>query len=131
MRRLVHYFVVGIGFGSASYILNLLIFGFTPTWSNVLVTWFFSGLMGLAALIFNWDSQPAWLLHLVHLLAIFSLVLAMLAINGWYVPLGYEWLSFLFSFLMIYLAIYLYLLWLNWQSVQKINGKLQAGRNNS
>lgn len=131
MRRLVHYFVVGIGFGSAAYILNLLIFQFTPTWSNVLVTWLFSGLMGLATLIFNWETKHAWLIQLLHLASIFGLVLLMLVLNGWYVPAGREWFGFVLSFSMIYLAIYLYLLWLNWQSVQKINGKLQAGRNNS
>lgn len=131
MRKLIHYFISGIGFGSAVYIIYLLNFDFIPTWSNVLVTWLFSGGMGLAALLFDWEPKWAWLPFLCHWIVVFTLVLGMLVINGWYVPLGYDWLGFLFSFAMIYLVIYLYLLWQNWHSVEKINQKLVSNRNNS
>lgn len=129
MRKGIHYFISGIGFGSVGYLVNLLIYGFSPSWLNVLLTWLFSGCMGVAALIFEYDVKP-WLTFSLHFLIILSLVIGMLTVTGWYQPQGYEWISFLMSFVMTYLAIYTYLLWLNHQTVGKINQKLKETGNN-
>ncbi|WP_367783249.1 DUF3021 domain-containing protein [Streptococcus pluranimalium] len=131
MRKIVNYFLIGVGWGSFMYLVNLLIFNFTPSWSNSVVTWIAGGLMGLAALIYD---HPRWTdakKTMLHILAIYGLVMGMLLINHW-IPLE---LSYLFGvslqFLIIYLLIALFFAWLNKDSVSKINQKLRNKENKS
>ena len=57
MKKVVNYFVVGVGIGSFLYILSLLMYGFEPTWENAMVDWLASGLMGVSSLIYE---HPKW-----------------------------------------------------------------------
>ncbi|AXJ13943.1 DUF3021 domain-containing protein [Streptococcus pluranimalium] len=131
MKKIVRYFMTGVGFGSFIYLINLLIFNFSPTWFNSIVTWIASGLMGLAALIYE---HPVWTdarKTMLHLFAIYALVVGMILINRW-IPFELSYLlGVSLQFLLIYLLIFLFFAWMNKDSVSKINQKLRNKENKS
>lgn len=124
MKKVVNYFMVGVGIGSFLYTLSLLMYGFEPTWENALVDWLASGLMGVSALI---DEHPKWSeakKRLLSILTIYGLVMGMLLYNAWLpLELGYI-ISGSLQFLLIYGLIALYFAWQNKESVRRINQKL-------
>lgn len=131
MRKIVNYFLIGMGWGSFIYLVNLLIFKFAPSWSSSFVTWISSGLMGLAALIYHHPKWSDAKKTLIHILTIYLLVMVMLFINQW---VSFEmtyilWVSL--QFLMIYLIIAGFFAWQNKGSVSKINQKLSNRKNKS
>lgn len=131
MKKIVNYFLIGVGWGSFIYLVNLLIFNFTPSWSSSFVTWVASGLMGLAALIYE---HPKWTdakKTTLHILIIYGLVIAMLFINHW-VPFELSYfLGVSLEFLVIYLIIALFFAWQNRDATRKINQKLADKGNKS
>lgn len=131
MRKIVNYFLIGVGWGSFMYLVNLLIFNSTPSWFSSLVTWVISGLMGLAALIYHHPKWSDAKKRLIHVLTIYVLVMVMLIINQW-VP--FEMIHIFgvsLQFLVIYLVIAGFFAWQNKDSVSKINQKLRNKENKS
>lgn len=131
MRKIVNYFLIGMGWGSFIYLVNLLIFKFTPSWSSSFVTWISSGLMGLAALIYHHPKWSDAKKTLIHILTIYFLVMVMLFINQW-VPFEMTYILWVsLQFLVIYLIIAGFFAWQNKGSVSKINQKLSNRKNKS
>lgn len=124
MKKVVSYFMVGVGIGSFLYILSLLIYGFEPTWQNALVDWMASGLMGVSSLINEYPKWSESKKRGLSILAIYSLVMGMLLYNAWLpLELGYI-IGGSLQFFLIYGLIALYFAWQNKESVRRINQKL-------
>ncbi|WP_341931833.1 DUF3021 domain-containing protein [Streptococcus pluranimalium] len=131
MRKIVRYFMMGVGIGSFLYIVSLLAYGFEPTWENVIVDWLASGLMGISGLI---HEHPKWsdaTKNTLNLLAVYVLVMGMLLYNAW-LPLEFGYvIGSTIQFILIYGLIVLYFAWQNKDSVSKINQKLRNKENKS
>ena len=131
MKKVVNYFVVGVGIGSFLYILSLLMYGFEPTWENAMVDWLASGLMGVSSLIYEHPKWTERKKRIVSMLVVYTLVMAMLLFNAWLpLELGYI-IGGSLQFLLIYGLIALYFYWQNKESVRRINQKLSNRKNKS
>lgn len=130
MRKLVMYAVFGIGWGSFMYMLNLLVFHFSPTWSNAAVTWFASALMGLVTVIYQHERWSDSVKIGLHLLSIYVLVLGMLLVNQWIPLKGTYLMGVTFEFIVIYVLITAFIYWQTKTSVKRVNQKLNAQKIN-
>ncbi|WEV36500.1 DUF3021 family protein [Lactobacillus sp. ESL0677] len=120
--------IIGIGFGSFSYLVFLLFKWQTtlPTAQNIISIWLMSFLIGALTEIFDFYGMSILTL-LVHFCSTVILVLAMTAYNGWLATLSHSplaWTSVIGLYLFIWLTLFTY----QHLSVKRINQKL-AQRN--
>lgn len=128
MKKLFDRFAYGVTFGSFIYLAQLFIWNIAEqTSQQLLVTVFFSGLMGLSALIYELKKGSDLAKTILHFVVILALVAGMTSLNGWV-----DWtadLGFLFGFLiqfsLIYLAIWTLIYLLNRQQIKRINENLR------
>ncbi|MGT2832195.1 DUF3021 domain-containing protein [Streptococcus halotolerans] len=124
MKKVIDYFMMGVGIGSIIYILCLLLYGFEPTWENALIDWLASGLMGVSSLIYDHPKWSAFKKRLLSMLSVYLLVMGMLFYNAW-LPFEVAYIiGASVQFLFIYGIIVFYFSWQNKDSVRKINQKL-------
>lgn len=130
MRKLISYFVIGMGIGQIFYLTLLSFMGVsTQTFNNMLSVSILSGFMGLASLVYSWEKLAPLYQRSLHILLIFGLVTAMMLFNGWFLQVNF--LSFATEFFAIYAVITLGIIWYERSYVQKINKKIQQSRSNS
>ncbi|MEE3699341.1 DUF3021 domain-containing protein [Streptococcus uberis] len=127
MKKIINTYIYGMGIGGILYIISLALSNVqTQTFSNIASCLFFSGLMGLVSLIYDWKKIPFILQNLLHFLGIFLLVYAINYYNGWINPDYF--VPFFIRFLIIYLIVWLCIYLLNYQTSKEINKKLQERR---
>lgn len=85
MKKMSSYLLSGVGFGSFSYLLVLLLHVQTefPTSKNILSIFMVSALVGVWSMIFkkeNWNFLGQLLMHFV---GTFALMVALMLMNGW------------------------------------------------
>ena len=129
MRKLLEAFLIGIGYGTIVYVSCLYIQGVeTQTLSNIASVALFSGVIGIVSLIFLVDALALKWQLLIHFLAVFGLIVGMNAYNGFtdqfFHPL------FLGGFVLIYVLVWLVVLYLTHEKVNRINHKLEEKRKN-
>lgn len=128
MKKYVDYWMYGVGIGATWYVANLFFWKIAEqTTSQILVTLFFSGLMGLSALIYELEKGSELVKTSLHFGVALALVAGMTSLNSWV-----DWtadLGFLFGFLiqfgLTYLAIWTLLYLLNRQQIKRINENLR------
>lgn len=131
MKKLVMYVVFCIGFGSFMYLISLLVFHFSPTWSNAAVTWFASALMGLSSVIYQQERWADGMKIGLHLLTIYILVLGMLLVNQWIPLKGSYLMGVTLEFIVIYVLISVFIRWQTQAGVNRVNQKLRDRKNKS
>lgn len=128
MKKLFDCFAYGVTIGSAIYLTQLFFWNIAEqTSQQVLVTVFFSGLMGLSALIYDQPKGSDLAKTSLHFAVILLLVVGMTSLNGWVdwtADVGFL-LGFLTQFVLIYLAIWTSLYLLNRQQIRRINENLR------
>lgn len=130
MRKLISYFVIGMGIGQIFYLTLLSFMGVsTQTLTNMLSVSILSGFMGLASLVYSWEKLAPLYQRSLHILLIFGLVTVVMVFNGWFSQVHF--ISFATEFFAIYAVITLGIIWYERSYVQKINKKIQHSRSNS
>lgn len=128
MKKLFDRFAYGVTIGSFIYLAQLFIWNIAEqTSQQLLVTVFFSGLMGLSALIYELEKGSDLAKTSLHFGVILALVVGMTSLNGWV-----DWtadLGFLFGvltqFSLTYLAIWTGFYLFNRQQIKRINENLR------
>ena len=127
MKKYVDSWMYGVGIGMIFYLLTLLIWSVPgQTIYQMAVTVIFSGVMGLASLVY--DSLPTsdFYKRIVHFSLIFACVMAMVLLNGWLDIKDMSMLALIFlEFLLIYLMISGIVYLTEKQKIKKINEKLR------
>lgn len=124
LAKLITNSIIGIGFGSFSYLIFLLfkLQSTFPSTKNILSIWIMSALIGCLSELFDYFGLSLLTL-ILHLGGTITLVLAMTTFNGWFnnfitSPLYWS------AFLGIYLLVWLVLFTIQHLTVKKINQKL-------
>ena len=111
-RKLVWYFLIGIGFGSLSFVATLWLEGTqsqtVPQITNVI---WVSGLIGIISMIFELERPPFFFRLILHFFLVYALVCLMNNLNHYYWPiLSFELLgNFMVSYLIIWTIVYFFL----------------------
>ncbi|TWT11049.1 DUF3021 domain-containing protein [Streptococcus sp. sy004] len=123
MKTLLKSFIIGVGIGATVFLWQVVTIGFVPTVYQVLSVLGFSGLMGVAALIFDLKNINFVNRLFLHFCSMFLLVAGMLLSNQWLDMT--EILSFVPGFVMIYGIVWLVLFIYNLVVSKKINQHLK------
>ncbi|GEO59558.1 DUF3021 domain-containing protein [Companilactobacillus bobalius] len=107
IRKLFRYGLIGILIGSLTYLAILIMQGTTTvTPQNIISIWIMSLFIGWISMIFEYDLNI--LLEIViHFVVTLALVIAMTSYNGWLSVLSKHSWNNLFTFVIIYLFIWL------------------------
>lgn len=126
-RTVVWYFLIGIGFGSLSFVATLWLEGApSQTVAQITNVVWISGLIGLISMIFELE-RPAFFWRLVvHFFLVYGLVCLMNNLNHYYWPIfSLELLgNFLLTYLIVWGVVYFFLT----QRLGRINRKLAEKR---
>lgn len=107
IRKLFRYGLIGILIGSLTYLAILIMQGTTTvTPQNIISIWIMSLFIGWMSMIFEYDLNI--LLEIViHFVVTLALVIAMTSYNGWLGVLSKHSWNNLFTFVIIYIFIWL------------------------
>lgn len=107
IRKLFRYGLIGILIGSLTYLAILIMQGTTTvTPQNIISIWIMSLFIGWISMIFEYDLNI--LLEIViHFIVTLALVIAMTSYNGWLSVLSKHSWNNLFTFVIIYIFIWL------------------------
>lgn len=107
LDKIIKYMLIGIGFGSTSYLLTLT-FGFQqnlPTLKNTMSILVMSMLIGIVSMIYDVEKIPFLLALVMHFIATLFLVIVTMLFNGWSVTEPVFWLIFIGIYVAIWLII--------------------------
>lgn len=112
---------IGIGIGAVCY-LSILTFaypGVAPIILGLISVFVISALIGLLSMIFETDLPFTYAIG-IHLIGTFLLYGSMNLINKW--PIS-RWTVFIF--VLVYLIVWLFLILVQWDKINKLNAKIK------
>lgn len=131
MKRLLRYAIIGIGYGSFSYLLILMLHiqDVPPTSVNIFSILLMSAGIGILSILFDIENLNFLTALGIHFFATLALVITMMLFNGW-IDSVINSVGFWLIFLTIYIAVWaLYRIQL-YLNVEKMNRVLAQHRKN-
>lgn len=128
LRKMIIYYLIGVGFGGLIYIVSLWsVSASQQTVGQITNVVLLSGLIGLISMIFESDSLPFTVQLVIHFVLVYAVILLM----NW---LGsndvlWNWLFF-GNFILTYLVVWAVVYYTFYRRVSNINRKL-AGKKRS